>query len=124
MTGCSRCAPPFPAWEEEAPAASTRASSSATPQTPAVRAAAAVQQPRSGHGYRLGEPRRKKVDLAVEDLQLGDRAGADWFGRLLLAAQCQIGFVTAIDGRIDRIVDSLAVAQYRTLGHPKSRHPL
>lgn len=29
-------------------------------------------------------------------------AGADWFGRLLLAAQYQIGFVTAIDGRIDR----------------------
>jgi hypothetical protein len=45
-------------------------------------------------------------------------AGADWFGRLLLAPQCHVGFVTAIDGRIDRIVDSLAVAQYRTLGHP------
>jgi long-chain acyl-CoA synthetase len=31
------------------------------------------------------------------------------FGKLLLAAQHEIGFVTAIDGRIDRIVDNLAL---------------
>jgi long-chain acyl-CoA synthetase len=31
------------------------------------------------------------------------------FGKLLLAAQYEIGFVTVIDGRIDRIVDNLAV---------------
>jgi long-chain acyl-CoA synthetase len=31
------------------------------------------------------------------------------FGKLLLAAQYEIGFGTAIDGRIDRIVDNLAV---------------
>jgi hypothetical protein len=43
-------------------------------------------------------------------------AGADWFGKLLPAAQYQIGFVTAIDGRVDRIVDNLAVAQYRAIG--------
>jgi long-chain acyl-CoA synthetase len=30
------------------------------------------------------------------------------FGKLLLAAQVRIGFATAIDGRIDRIVDNLA----------------
>jgi long-chain acyl-CoA synthetase len=33
------------------------------------------------------------------------------FGKLLLAAQYQIGFVTAIDGRIDRIVDNLATVR-------------
>jgi long-subunit acyl-CoA synthetase (AMP-forming) len=31
------------------------------------------------------------------------------FGKLLLAAQYEIGFVTVIDGRIDRIVDNVAV---------------
>ncbi|MFC7614335.1 AMP-binding protein [Actinokineospora soli] len=31
------------------------------------------------------------------------------FGKLLLAAQYEIGFTTAVDGRIDRIVDNLAV---------------
>lgn len=31
------------------------------------------------------------------------------FGKLLLTAQYEIGFVTAIDGRIDRIVDNIAV---------------
>lgn len=33
------------------------------------------------------------------------------FGKLLLAAQYEIGFVTAIDGRIDRIVDNLATVR-------------
>jgi long-chain acyl-CoA synthetase len=31
------------------------------------------------------------------------------FGKLLLAAQYEIGFVTAIDGRIDRIVDNVSI---------------
>jgi long-chain acyl-CoA synthetase len=31
------------------------------------------------------------------------------FGKLLLAAQYELGFVTAIDGRVDRIIDNLAV---------------
>ncbi|GAB2832374.1 AMP-dependent synthetase/ligase [Lentzea nigeriaca] len=31
------------------------------------------------------------------------------FGKLLLAAQYEIGFVTAVDGRIDRIVDNVAL---------------
>ncbi|MCE5288841.1 MAG: long-chain fatty acid--CoA ligase [Nocardiaceae bacterium] len=33
------------------------------------------------------------------------------FGKLLLAAQYEIGFVTAIDGRIDRIVDNVGLIQ-------------
>ncbi|NUR97389.1 MAG: long-chain fatty acid--CoA ligase [Kribbellaceae bacterium] len=33
------------------------------------------------------------------------------FGKLLLAAQYEIGFVTAIDGRVDRIVDNLAAVR-------------
>jgi long-chain acyl-CoA synthetase len=33
------------------------------------------------------------------------------FGKVLLAAQLQIGFASAVDGRIDRIVDNLAVVR-------------
>ncbi|MFE6923026.1 AMP-dependent synthetase/ligase [Nocardia sp. NPDC057663] len=33
------------------------------------------------------------------------------FGKLLLAAQYEIGFVTVIDGRIDRIIDNVAIIQ-------------
>jgi long-chain acyl-CoA synthetase len=33
------------------------------------------------------------------------------FGKVLMAAQLQIGFATAVDGRIDRIVDNLAVVK-------------
>ena len=33
------------------------------------------------------------------------------FGKVLLSAQLQIGFATAIDGRIDKIVDNLAVVR-------------
>ena len=33
------------------------------------------------------------------------------FGKVLLAAQLQIGFATAIDGRIDKIVENLAVVK-------------
>ncbi|MBB3036577.1 AMP-dependent synthetase/ligase [Hoyosella altamirensis] len=33
------------------------------------------------------------------------------FGKLLLAAQYEVGFVTAIDGRIDRIVDNIGIIQ-------------
>ena len=33
------------------------------------------------------------------------------FGKLLLAAQMQIGFTTAVDGRVDKIVDNLAAVQ-------------
>ncbi|MET0740449.1 MAG: AMP-binding protein, partial [Candidatus Nanopelagicales bacterium] len=31
------------------------------------------------------------------------------FGKVLLSAQLQVGFVTAVDGRVDRIVDNLAI---------------
>ncbi|MCW4351981.1 long-chain fatty acid--CoA ligase [Hoyosella sp. YIM 151337] len=33
------------------------------------------------------------------------------FGKLLLAAQYEVGFITAIDGRIDRIVDNIGLIQ-------------
>ncbi|WUJ67950.1 long-chain fatty acid--CoA ligase [Kribbella soli] len=33
------------------------------------------------------------------------------FGKLLLAAQYEIGFVTAIDGRVDKIIDNLAAVR-------------
>jgi long-chain acyl-CoA synthetase len=56
---------------------------------------------------------------AVEDAELVrvDQLHFLWlplshvFGKLLLAAQLRIGFATAVDGRIDRIVDNLAQIQ-------------
>jgi long-chain acyl-CoA synthetase len=42
------------------------------------------------------------------------------FGKVLVAAQLQIGFATAVDGRIDKIVDNLAVVKPTfTLGVPR-----
>jgi long-chain acyl-CoA synthetase len=38
------------------------------------------------------------------------------FGKVLLAAQLQIGFATAVDGRVDRIVENLAAVQPTLMG--------
>jgi long-chain acyl-CoA synthetase len=40
------------------------------------------------------------------------------FGKMLLAVQLQIGFPTAIDGRIDRVVDNLAVLRPTFMAGP------
>jgi long-chain acyl-CoA synthetase len=56
---------------------------------------------------------------AIEDLELlrPDDLQYLWlplshsFGKVLLAAQAQIGFATAIDGRIDKIVENLAIVR-------------
>jgi len=47
--------------------------------------------------------------LTVDDLQYLWLPLSHSFGKVLLAAQTQIGFATAIDGRIDQIVDNLTV---------------
>jgi len=47
--------------------------------------------------------------LSVDDLQYLWLPLAHSFGKVLLAAQTHIGFATAIDGRVDKIVDNLAV---------------
>jgi long-chain acyl-CoA synthetase len=49
--------------------------------------------------------------LSVDDLQYLWLPLSHSFGKVLLAAQTQIGFATAIDGRIDQIVENLAVIQ-------------
>ena len=47
--------------------------------------------------------------LSVDDLQYLWLPLAHSFGKVLLAAQAQIGFATAIDGRVDQIVENLSV---------------
>lgn len=49
--------------------------------------------------------------LKEEDLQYFWLPLAHSFGKVLEAAQVRIGFTTAIDGRIDKLVDNLAVIQ-------------
>jgi long-chain acyl-CoA synthetase len=49
--------------------------------------------------------------LRPDDLQYLWLPLSHSFGKVLLAAQLQIGFATAVDGRIDRIVDNLAVVR-------------
>ena len=49
--------------------------------------------------------------LSPDDLQFLWLPLSHVFGQVLLAVQCQIGFATAIDGRVDKIVDNAAVVQ-------------
>jgi long-chain acyl-CoA synthetase len=70
-------------------------------------------------GVRLAHDCWTYEGAAIEDLDLlrPDDLQYLWlplshsFGKVLLAAQAQIGFATAIDGRIDRIVDNLATVR-------------
>ena len=54
--------------------------------------------------------------LSEDDLQYLWLPLAHVFGKVLLALPLQIGFPTAIDGRIDKIVDNLAVVQPTFMG--------
>ncbi|MGW5191342.1 AMP-dependent synthetase/ligase [Kribbella sp. NPDC004138] len=49
--------------------------------------------------------------LSPDDLQFLWLPLSHVFGQVLVAVQCQIGFATAVDGRIDKIVDNAAVVQ-------------
>ncbi len=49
--------------------------------------------------------------LTVDDVQFLWLPLSHSFGKVLLAAQLQIGFATAVDGRIDKIADGLAEVQ-------------
>ena len=49
--------------------------------------------------------------LTVDDVQFLWLPLSHSFGKVLLAAQLQIGFATAVDGRIDKIADGLAQVQ-------------
>ena len=49
--------------------------------------------------------------IAADDLQYLWLPLSHVFGKVLIAAQLQIGFATAVDGEIERIVDNLGVVQ-------------
>jgi long-chain acyl-CoA synthetase len=49
--------------------------------------------------------------LSPDDLQFLWLPLSHVFGQVLVAVQCQIGFATAVDGRIDKIVDNAAIVQ-------------
>ena len=54
--------------------------------------------------------------LSVDDLQYLWLPMAHSFGKVLLTAQLAIGFPTAVDGRVDKIVENLAVVQPTLMG--------
>ncbi|MGH3746190.1 MAG: AMP-dependent synthetase/ligase, partial [Micromonosporaceae bacterium] len=54
--------------------------------------------------------------LTIDDLQYLWLPLAHSFGKVLLATQLQIGFATAVDGRVDKIIDNLAVIKPTFMG--------
>ncbi|WP_328995690.1 long-chain fatty acid--CoA ligase [Kribbella sp. NBC_01245] len=64
----------------------------------------------------LGSSVEHSRQLNADDLQYLWLPLAHVFGQGLIAAQMQIGFATAVDGRVDKIVDNLAVVQPTFMG--------
>ncbi|MGH3424191.1 MAG: AMP-dependent synthetase/ligase, partial [Nocardioidaceae bacterium] len=54
--------------------------------------------------------------LGIDDLQYLWLPMAHSFGKVLLSNQLQLGFATAVDGRVDKIVDNLAVVRPTFMG--------
>ena len=54
--------------------------------------------------------------MGEDDLQLLWLPMAHAFGKVLITAQLACGFVTAIDGRVDKIVDNMAVVKPTVMG--------
>ena len=54
--------------------------------------------------------------LSIDDLQYLWLPMAHSFGKVLLTAQLQVGFATAVDGRVDKIIDNLAVVRPTFMG--------
>ncbi|MEU8224290.1 long-chain fatty acid--CoA ligase [Kribbella sp. NPDC048915] len=69
-----------------------------------------VRLPHSAWTYEGAAVEGMRV-LSPDDLQFLWLPLSHVFGQVLLAVQCQIGFATAVDGRIDKIVDNAAVVQ-------------
>jgi len=63
-----------------------------------------------------GEAIRSLGILGEDDLQYLWLPMAHSFGKVLLSTQLACGFATAVDGRVDRIVDNLAVVQPTFMG--------
>jgi long-chain acyl-CoA synthetase len=54
--------------------------------------------------------------LSVDDLQFLWLPMAHSFGKVLLTTQLQVGFPTAVDGRVDKIVENLAIIRPTFMG--------
>ncbi|MDO7867191.1 AMP-dependent synthetase/ligase [Nocardioides jiangxiensis] len=63
-----------------------------------------------------GEAIKSQGILGEDDLQFLWLPMAHSFGKVLLSTQLACGFATAIDGRVDKIVDNLAVIQPTFMG--------
>ncbi|TCJ28071.1 AMP-dependent synthetase/ligase [Nocardioides jejuensis] len=63
-----------------------------------------------------GEAIKSQGILTEDDLQFLWLPMAHSFGKVLLSTQLACGFATAIDGRVDKIVDNLAVIQPTFMG--------
>ena len=61
-------------------------------------------------------PSRRYDILAEDDLQFLWLPLAHSFGKVLLSAQLAVGFPTAVDGRVDKIIDNLAVVKPTFMG--------
>ena len=103
------------------PASSTRASTRSPPTL-----AASSTRPAPPAGPRAcGYPRRLVYEGAVidahrllnkDDLQFLWLPLSHVFGKMLVALPLQIGFPTAVDGRVDKIVDNIAVIKPTFMG--------
>ncbi|MEJ7742165.1 MAG: AMP-binding protein [Nocardioidaceae bacterium] len=58
--------------------------------------------------------------LSVDDVQFLWLPLAHCFGKVLLTAQLAVGFPTAIDGRVDKIVENLAVVRPTFMGRRRA----
>src|SRR5690606_25181386 len=63
-----------------------------------------------------GECIRNQGILTEDDVQFLWLPMAHSFGKVLLTTQLAIGFSTAIDGRVDKIIDNLAVVRPTFMG--------
>ncbi|MCM0621865.1 AMP-dependent synthetase/ligase [Nocardioides bruguierae] len=63
-----------------------------------------------------GESIKAQDILSVDDLQFLWLPMAHSFGKVLLSTQLAIGFATAVDGRVERIIDNLAVVRPTFMG--------
>jgi long-chain acyl-CoA synthetase len=63
-----------------------------------------------------GEAIRSQKILSEDDLQFLWLPMAHSFGKVLLSTQMACGFATAVDGRVDKIIDNLAVVKPTFMG--------
>ncbi|TIC83990.1 AMP-dependent synthetase/ligase [Nocardioides sp. GY 10127] len=63
-----------------------------------------------------GESIKAQDILSLDDLQFLWLPMAHSFGKVLLSTQLAIGFPTAVDGRVERIIDNLAVVRPTFMG--------